>query len=129
MLFSACLGEASVSYQGTVTEGAQSEYSFDEQPNPSGGAPVVGATVALCVDGCNGNEKTVTTSDDGSYAEIDTVFGGSLDDKIITLQVSTQNGRVVSYKTVYSDTEDPTIANPSCEDPCPPVYLNFTVAP
>ena len=124
-----CAGEAAVSYQGTVTEGTETGYSFDNAPNPSGATPIPGATVVVCIDGCKGNERSVTTSADGSYPELTTTFGGISGDTTIAVQATTLDGRVVAYETVYEDTEDPTVANPSCETPCPPVYLNLQVAP
>src|SRR5262249_57688072 len=64
-----CVGEASVSYQGTVTEGAASGHSFDDAPNPACAPAIAGATVELCIDGCRGL-RPVTTAADGSFPEI-----------------------------------------------------------
>lgn len=123
-----CVGEASVSYQGTVTEGAVSGHAFDDAPNPTAASPIAGATVELCVDRCPG--ESVTTAADGAFAELEQVFGGFAGgDTRIIVRATAPDGRAVTYEVIYEDTSDPTIANPSCERPCPPVFLNLRLAP
>src|SRR5262245_32805019 len=123
-----CVGEASVSYQGTVTEGSASGHSFDHTPNPSGASPIAGATVELCVNRCPG--ETVTTAADGSFPELEQVFPGFIwSDTRIIVRATAPDGRTVAYETIYEDTSDPTVANPYPEQHVPPVYLNLRIGP
>jgi hypothetical protein len=123
-----CIGEASVSYQGTVTEGAAPAHRFDLAPNPTGATPIADATVELVVDGRRG--PAVVTGPDGSFAEIEQVFGGFAGATTpIVVRATTRDGRVVTYTTVYETTSDPTLARRFCQPPCPPVFLNLSVGP
>ncbi len=122
---SACVGEASVSYQGSVSEGDADDHGFSTAPGE--GIPVSGATVELCLDQCGDPE---TTDAAGRYPEIEAVFGGFVgSDTQIEVRVTAPDGRQVSYTTTYENTDDPTVANRYCDPPCPAIYLNFTLAP
>ena len=125
-LAAGCLGEASVSFQGTVVEGPITGYAFESAP--ATGVPIASAAVALCLASCG---EPVLTGADGRYPEIAMVFAGFLGggDTHIAVRVTAADGRTAEYATVYEDSDDPLIANPSCEDGCPPVFLNFTLAP
>ena len=127
VLVAGCVGEAAVSYQGTVTEGPVAGYEFATVANPTGGAPVAGATVQLCVDDRCGAPQTVDST--GAYGELEQVFGGFAGhDTRITVTASAADRRV-EYTTIYEDTSDPTVANGSCSTPCPSRYLSFVLAP
>jgi hypothetical protein len=98
-------------------------------PSPEGGAdaPLAGAMVQLVVD--DDVRDLAMTDEAGAYRELAAVFGGfGGHDTHIEVRVQTSDGRTASYSTIYEDTMDPTVANPSCESPCPPVYLNFSLA-
>ena len=123
-----CIGEASVSYQGTVTEGAGPGHRFDIAPNPDDAPPIAGATVELVVDGRRG--PSVVTGPDGSFPEIEQVFGGFVGATTpILVRATTLDGRVVTYETVYETTSDPTLAQRYCQPACPPIFLNLQVGP
>ena len=123
-----CLGEASVTYQGTVTEGPAPGHRFDSAPNPTGAPAVAGATVELIVDGRPG--PSVVTAPDGSFPELEQVFGGFAGKTTrILVRATAPDGRVVTYETDYESTSDPTIANRYCNPACPPVFLNLQVGP
>jgi hypothetical protein len=126
VLAAGCVGEASVSYQGSVIEGPFSMSAFEDAP--AVGTPIEGALVELCIaPDCS---RSTSTDASGLFREMDLVFGGSVgDDTTIEVRVTAPDGRAFTYRTIYEDTNDPTVANPSCETPCPPVYLNFTLAP
>ena len=124
---SGCVGEAVVSYQGSVTAGATSGYRFSPTPNPSGAAPISGATVELCLGECDG-QKVAITDANGHFEEISATFGG-VTAKRISIRATAPDGRTFAYETAYEETTDPTVANPSCEQTCPPVFLNLQIAP
>lgn len=120
-LATGCVGEAEVSYHGTVTEGTSSGYSFDAKPNPRGAKPVAGAKVELCIDQCPG--RTVTTAADGSFPVLTRVFGGFIGHLThIIVRATAPDGRSVTYETTYEKTSDPTMANRS-------TYLNLRIGP
>jgi hypothetical protein len=124
-LAAGCVGEASVSFQGRVVEGPVTGHAFENVP--ANGVPIEGAEVALCLVSCG---EPVLTAADGSYPEIRTVFGGFAgSDTHIAVRVTAPDGRTAEYATIYERSDDPLVANPSCEDGCPPVFLNFTLAP
>jgi hypothetical protein len=120
-----CVGEAAVSFQGRVVEGAATGHAFE--PAPAAGVPIAGAAVALCFVACG---VPLFTAEDGSYPELSAVFGGALgSDTRIAVRVTAPDGRTVEYATIYERSDDPLTANPSCDGGCPPVFLNFTLAP
>lgn len=124
LVLAGCVGEAEVSFQGTVVEGAAASHAFE--PAPASGTPIAGAAVALCFHACG---APVLTAADGSYPELAAVFGGFVGvDTHIAVRVTAPDGRTAEYATVFEHTDDPLIANPSCDGgPCPPVFLNFTL--
>jgi hypothetical protein len=131
LVLAGCVGEASVSYQGSVNEGDTNHLGFSSRPGE--GTPIPGATVTLLF-GDNRVEDAATDAN-GLYAEIEGVFGGFVGvDTEVEVLVRTLDGRESSYTTVYEDTDDPTIANAACselDDPtsCRRTYLNFVLAP
>jgi hypothetical protein len=117
-------GEAFVSFQGSVVEGAVTGHAFE--PAPAAGPPIAGAVVELCIDSCT---REVITAADGSYPRIGTGFAGSIgSDTPIAVRVTAPDGRTAEYATIYEDSDDPLTADPAC-DGCAPVFLNFTLAP
>ena len=87
-----------------------------------------GARVALCIDECNGSEQIATTAADGTFTELRTGFGGFAGETLIIVAVTTLEEQRVFYQAVFGESDEPTIANPSCETPCDPSFLNFTIA-
>jgi hypothetical protein len=126
VLLAACVGEAEVSYRGSVIEGPITGHAFDAAP--AAGTPVVGATVALCfVATCSPPAASTLTAADGSYAQIDAVFGGFVGvDTHIEVRVVALDGRTASYAVTYENTTDPTNATP---ENGAPVFLDFSLAP
>jgi hypothetical protein len=124
-LAAGCVGEAAVSFQGRVVEGAVTGHAFE--PAPAAGVPIAGAAVALCFQSCG---TPLFTAEDGSYPELSAIFGGFVgSDTRIGVRVTAPDGRTTEYATIYEESDDPLTANPSCADDCGPVFLNFTLAP
>ncbi len=127
LMLAGCVGEAGVSYQGTVVEGPVDGYQFATERGAQQ-APIAGARVALVVDG---DERTNALTDaSGSYPLLEAVFGGFVGhDTSIEVRVAAPDGRALVYSTIYEDTDDPTYSERSCEEPCPTIYLNFALGP
>jgi hypothetical protein len=108
-----CVGEAQVTYKGTVlaAEGDPG-YSFDAEPNPDGLLPIAGATVGLCVT-CDASPyaQMAVSAADGSWGPIAQVFGGFIGvDSEIRVTVQADRFETFTYNAVYENTKEPTNA-------------------
>jgi hypothetical protein len=104
-----CVGEASVTYKGTVTRSpVKSGYTFDDEPNPAGLQPIAGAAISLCA--CESpSSHDATSNNNGRWGPIDTIFGGFIGvDTPIRVKVHAKGFEDLVYKTTYESTNDPT---------------------
>jgi hypothetical protein len=104
----ACVGEAAVSYKGTVAiSDGDPGYSFDADPNPAALTPIAGASVALCVD-CEASQSPNRASSDamGNWGPLSQVFGGKVaGDNEIQLSVHAEGFNEFRYTAVYPSSE------------------------
>ena len=123
-LFSACAGEAFVTYEGTVTAGPSPSLSFDGTRNPAFLPPIEGATVriSICIDSCPGDDRarTVSTAADGNWGPVDRSFGGLLGSRtVIQIEFTADGYEPLVYETVFEETDDPVDGE---------LYLNATLS-
>lgn len=104
-----CVGEASVTYKGTVSVAkGEAGYTFDEEPNPEGLAPISGATISLCTDCESPKSHDLVSIEDGSWGPIEQVFGGGFSDTTIRVFVKAKGFEDFEYSATYETTNEPT---------------------
>jgi hypothetical protein len=120
----ACASDPTITFKGTVTEGATYGAAFAS--TPAVGEPIVGAGVVLCLDGGCSPPYDVGASGEFSVSqEFDGVMGEGAN---VMLYVSTDNDdRSYQYDAVVSDS--PAGLQPACDVPCTEEFLNVTLGP
>lgn len=111
-----CVGEADVSYKGSVTAGDVMRHSFSAQVNPLKKPPISGAVVSLFLNRSESCESLpvnggiqVRTNEDGEFRELGTIFGGGCETETpITICVRAKGYNTYTYSTTYESTSDPT---------------------
>src|SRR6266542_3891938 len=110
-ILSACVGEASVVYRGTVTVApGEAGYDFDPEPNPGGLPPISDAHVLLCAD-CDASphSQSAAAAGDGTWGPLEQVFGGFVgSDTTIRVEARAEGMETFVYQVTYEDTQDPT---------------------